>query len=385
MYLLADRRVYEAGPGQTTFYYDLNGVGTMAPGPSNVYNTPGISESGAMYLPGKILRAGGNDPAVANTSIIDMNAATPTWQKIQSMAFPRRRLNIVLLADGTVMAVGGTRASDDATQAVLEGEIWDPDTKQWTVVAAMTEARMYHSTALLLPDGRVVAAGGEASGRLHAEIYSPPYLFKGPRPVINAAPSAVSYGDSITISTDSTDIVSVALLRPSAVTHAINMNQLYVPLTFTQGTGQVVATAPAGPNLTPPGSSILVIKNSAGVPSVATWVQLAANVSPASVTGMVTNSTHLGIEGATVTYNNVSVVTNASGVYTFDNVPAGTHDFTATGSGFGAVTKSLHVNPGALASLDFELSAPANILASCRMRLHHRPLWEQLSGISEVP
>ena len=238
MYSLADGRVYEAGPGQTTFYYDLNGVGTMTPGPSNVYNTREFPSQVRCICRGKFFELGGNDPAVANTSIIDMNAATPTWQKIQSMAFPRRRLNIVLLADGTVMAVGGTRASDDATQAVLEGEIWDPDTKLWTVVAAMTEARMYHSTALLLPDGRVVAAGGEASGRLHAEIYSPPYLFKGPRPVINSAPSAVSYGDSITIGTDATDIVSVALLRPSAVTHAINMNQLYVPLSFTQGTGR---------------------------------------------------------------------------------------------------------------------------------------------------
>ena len=145
----------------------------------------------------------------------------------------------------------------------------------------------------------------------------------------------------------------------------------------------MVATAPAGPNLTPTGFYLLVIKNSAGVPSVATWVQLAANVSPASVTGTVTDSTGLAIPGATVTYNNVSVVTNASGVYTFDNVPAGTHDFTASGSGFGAVTKSLHVNPGALATLDFELSAPANIQGVVRdgaVALREQP-WAML----EVP
>ena len=318
-----------------------------------------------MYLPGKIIRAGGNDPAVANTSIIDTNLPNPAWQQVQSMSFPRRRLNIVLLADGSVMAVGGTRASDDVNQAILEGEIWDPETKQWTVVASMVEARMYHSTALLLPDGRVVAAGGEASGRLHAQIYSPPYLFKGTRPVINSAPSAVSYGGEIAISTDAADITSVALLRPSAVTHAINMNQLYVPLSFTQGAGQVVATAPTGANLTPPGFYLLVIKNSTGVPSVATWIQLAADVSAGSVTGSVTDS-GVGISGASVAYNGTSVVTGLDGVYTFASVPAGTHDFTASSSGFGAVTKTVNVAPGGLATLDFQLSAPGNIQGTVR-------------------
>ena len=361
MYVMADGRVFEAGPGQTTFFSDLSLPGTLTPGPSNSYGTSGISESATMYLPGKILRAGGGDPAISNTSIIDMNAPTPAWQSVPPMNFPRRRMNLVLLADGSLMAVGGTRASDDATKAVLEGEIWDPDAKQWTVVAPMAEARMYHSAAVLLPDGRVVSAGGEASGRLNAQIYSPPYLFKGPRPVINSAPSAASYGSIVTISTDAADITSVALIRPGAATHALNMNQLYIPLSFTQGTGQLAATTPANANLAPPGFYLLVIKNSANVPSVASWLQLSADVRPGSVTGAVTDSTNGILPGVTITYNGNSVVTNDSGVYTFDNVPAGTHDFTATASGFGAVTKTLHVDAGGLATLDFQLSAPGNI------------------------
>ena len=143
------------------------------------------------------------------------------------------------------MAVGGTRRSDDKAQAVLQGEIWNPDTKTWSEVSSMAEARMYHSTALTLPDGRVVTAGGEAEGRLRAQIYSPPYLFKGPRPTITSSPATASYGAGFTVGTDSADIAKVALLRPSGVTHAIDMNQRYVPLSFTKSGTSLNVTAPA--------------------------------------------------------------------------------------------------------------------------------------------
>ena len=74
-------------------------------------------------------------------------------------------------------------AADDlgdgiTTGAVYEAEIWNPATEQWTVVPRMANDRMYHSSAMLLPDGRVLTAGGENFGRMNAQIYSPPYLFK---------------------------------------------------------------------------------------------------------------------------------------------------------------------------------------------------------------
>ena len=86
------------------------------------------------------------------------------------------------------MAIGGTGQSDSEAAAVLQGEIWNPTTEAWTTVASMGEARMYHSSAVLLPDGRVVVGGGEASGRLRAQVYSPPYLFNGSRPTILVSP-----------------------------------------------------------------------------------------------------------------------------------------------------------------------------------------------------
>src|SRR4029077_12722126 len=99
---------------------------------------------------------GGGAPPPNPAPRIGKNAASPTWQSVATMNFPRRRMNLTILADGTAIALGGTRASDDANQAVLEAEIWNGTT--WTTVAAMAEARMYHSSAVLLDDGRVLIA-----------------------------------------------------------------------------------------------------------------------------------------------------------------------------------------------------------------------------------
>src|SRR4030095_5182561 len=128
-----------------------------------------------------------------------------------------------------------------STTGVLQSEMWDPDTETWSQLSPMQNPRMYHSTALLLPDGRVLVAGG---GRLSpavdyptAEIYSPPYLFKGARPTITSAPASAVYGANMTVNTsDAASINSVSLVRLSSVTHAINTDQRYIPLTFTRNT-----------------------------------------------------------------------------------------------------------------------------------------------------
>jgi PKD repeat protein len=280
MYVLPNGRVYEAGTGTATASFDPSGGGSWSPGPAARFGSSAYSESGAMYAPGKILRAGGGDPAMNRTQVIDMNAADPQWEETAPMASPRRRMNTPVLADGSVMAVGGTQQADDATQAVLEGEIWSPTTKQWTRVASMTEARMYHSTALLLPDGRVVTAGGESTGRLHAQIYSPPYLFKGPRPTITASPGEAAYGGTFTVATDTTDVAKVAIIRPSGVTHAIDMNQRYVPLSYSASGTRLTVDAPANANYAPPGYYMLVVVDSKGVPSVAKWVHFGGATPP---------------------------------------------------------------------------------------------------------
>jgi hypothetical protein len=274
MYQLPNGKVYEAGTKDSTYYFGVSGSGSLTSGPRAPFSTSGYSESTAMY-DGKILRAGGGDPAKTQAAVIDTKAPAPAWHLVESMAYPRRRMNLPILADGTVMAVGGTRTSDNVADAVLQGEIFDPATEQWSTVASMTEARMYHSTALLLPDGRVLTAGGEASGRLHAQIYSPPYLFRGPRPTISSSPEVATYGGSFQVGTPDADrIGTVALIRPSAVTHALDMNQRYVSLSFTAGSGALQVTAPADGGTAPPGYYMLVIEDTSGIPSVAAWVRI---------------------------------------------------------------------------------------------------------------
>jgi hypothetical protein len=168
---------------------------------------------------------------------------------------------------------------------VYAAELWNPATGQWSTLSSMQVTRQYHSTALLLPDGRVLSAGGGICGTCdsvgylnkNAEIFSPPYLFAkdgsgslAPRPTVTAVPGTVTEGSQFTVATpDAASITKVALVKLGAVTHSNNMDQRYVPLSFTAATGTLTVTAPTSINIAPPGYYMLFIINSAGVPSVA--------------------------------------------------------------------------------------------------------------------
>jgi hypothetical protein len=199
------------------------------------------------------------------------------------MAFPRAFHNTTLLPDGTVLVTGGGTALDgyDVTKAVMRAELWSPASESWRTLSSASIPRLYHSTALLLPDGRVLTAGsgddGPAVDQTQAEIFSPPYLFKGARPTIGSAPDLVQYGAPFSVSTpDAASIASVALIRPGAVTHAFDQDQRFLSLGFTAGGGSLTIQPPANANLAPPGYYMLFLVNSAGVPSIASFVQLPA-------------------------------------------------------------------------------------------------------------
>jgi hypothetical protein len=240
-----------------------------------------------MYDPGKVLVMGGGGGGgglpTASAEIIDLGAASPAWQWTGSMAYPRRQHNATLLADGKVLVTGGTSSGgfNNGTEAVFAAELWDPASGKWTALNPMQVKRLYHSSAVLLPDARVLSAGGgrpagvAAGDNENAEIFSPPYLFNGPRPVLQSVPASVSYGQAFTVQTpDAASISQVTWVRLSAASHGINMNQRFNRLPFTVGTGAVTVTAPTSPNLAPPGHYMLFIINAAGVPSVAKIVQI---------------------------------------------------------------------------------------------------------------
>lgn len=244
----------------------------------------------AMFLQDKILKVGESvdpdDPrqsaSTNNAYVLDLTVANPVWTATSPMNFPRTYTTLTILPDGTVLATGGgtTTAALDVADAVLPAELWNPATGTWTVMAAMSAPRLYHSEALLLPDGRVIAMGGgrfnngnAPTDQFSAEFYSPPYLFAGTRPTIFSAPAALTYGTNFTVGTpNAAAIGSVALLRLGAVTHDINMGQRYVPLSFTAGAGALTVTAPANANLAPPGYYMLFILDTNKIPSVAAIV-----------------------------------------------------------------------------------------------------------------
>ncbi len=294
-----------------TWSLDVSGGGawTALPG---VLKPNGLCDyaPSVLYDVDKVLFVGGGNPPTANADTIDLSQAHLGWQATSPMNFPRRQHNATILPDGTVLVTGGTRGGGDPGtaeafndldpgQPVHIAELWDPKTGQWTELAAENTDRCYHATAVLLPDGRVLSAGsGEfllnettpqqvendpQDSHTDAQLFSPPYLFKGPQPVITSAPDSLNYGETFQIGTaQPEEIATTSLIRLSSVTHSFNANQRINFLVPQVAGGNLTATAPPNANVCPPGHYLLFILNSQGVPSVAKIVQISAPAAPAA-------------------------------------------------------------------------------------------------------
>jgi len=287
VYVLPDGRVLVPGTGEAPIGSEV--LDLSVPAWSGVGGSVVDGGSAAMYLPDEILKEGTTvdpdnptQPSVAAAYVLDMTQTTPTWRPVTSMTFPRTYHNTTLLPDGTVLVTGGgtTTGATDTAHAVLPAEVWSPTTQTWTTLASMSAPRLYHSEGLLLPDGRVLISGSgrfvdspQPTDQYSAEFFSPPYLFKGPRPSITSAPSQLSYGHNFTVRTPHAGrIATVSLIRYGSVTHCTNMGQRYLPLSFSAGTRSLTVRAPANANLAPPGNYLLFLVNTNGVPSVAATV-----------------------------------------------------------------------------------------------------------------
>ena len=291
-----DGRAFYSGPDQTLRALDTSGTGT--------WQTFGTRDSinrdyggHALFDIGKMLVAGGG-PSSKDARVVDLNGPTPVVSATAPMAFGRRQHNLTVLADGSVLATGGNSSGAglvDLNAGVYPAEQWSPATGQWRRLAPMQITRQYHSTALLLADGRVLSSGGGICGTCdqvgylakNAEIFSPPYLFQAdgtlaPRPAIEAVPAAATYAVPIEITTaNPASISKVALVRLGAVTHSDNMEQRYVPFSFTAGATSITATTPLNANIAPPGPYMLFILDGNGVPSVARMVSIQNDSPPA--------------------------------------------------------------------------------------------------------
>ncbi len=287
IYQLPDGRVLETGASEQPTLTQSLDMATLQWTTIDARALDGASVTS--YAPGKFLKAGtasdggfsGQSAKTAYT--LDMNQPNPTWQPTASMAFARSFVNLTTLPDGNVLATGGgtDRSGQNEANAVKPAELWHPSTGTWTTVASLTAPRLYHSEALLLPDGRIfVSGGGGDAGVTNQEnyqIYSPPYLFKGARPTITAAPSTVQYNSTAFVQTpDAAGIASVSLVRTGSITHGFDQNTRTIPLNFTQTSGGLNVQLPVNGNAAPPGYYMLFIVNGAGVPSVASMMRFPA-------------------------------------------------------------------------------------------------------------
>jgi hypothetical protein len=247
----------------------------------------------------KVMIFGGANPSTATTEIIDLSVASPTWVYGPSMSQPRIEMNATLLPNGKVLALGGSLNDEDTATASLNADLYDPNSNTFSSAGTEAFERLYHSISLLMPDGTVVVAGGNPTRGTyepHMEIYSPAYLFNSDgslatRPTITSLSSSqIGYGGAFTVNTpDAANISSVVVMRNGAVTHAFNMDQRHVGLSFTKGSGVLNVTAPANGNLAPPGYYMLFILNAAGVPSVAAMVQISSTPGDIPPTGTITS------------------------------------------------------------------------------------------------
>jgi hypothetical protein len=275
MFVGPDGRVFYAGAQQQSRFLDVRGTGSWTNGPLRKFGGRSYG-SAVMYEPGKILYVGGNNPPTNTAEIIDLNQPSPQWTFTGSLAYARWNLNATVLPTGEVLVTSGVSGDrSNPALAVHAAELWNPVTGSWTTLASSAALlRGYHSTSLLLPDGRVLHGGGGGGGgtidNLNYELYSPPYLFRGARPIVTGAtPAAVAYSQTLFLETrDAASIAKVTLIRFGSVTHAFDQGQRLVPLSFSQVAGGLSVTLPASRTTAPPGPYMLFLVNGNGVPSV---------------------------------------------------------------------------------------------------------------------
>jgi galactose oxidase len=300
-------KIFYAGERIKSRYLDVDatttsgrGKWTSSSGFSHVYGFNRDYGSAVMYDAGKVLYVGGGgdlgwstqDPKTstptATAEVINLNLTGPRWVSTGSMHHRRRHLNATLLPDGQVLVTGGTSGGgfNDLTSAVHAAEVWNPSTGVWTELAGNIIDRAYHSVSLLMPDGTVLhGASGDANNpathkpfprQANHELFRPPYLFRGVRPVISSlSKGRVSYGESFVVSTAyAAQVTGVRWIRLGSVTHAFDAGQRANSLKFSIGSGKVTVTAPASGRLAPPGYYLVFLLNRNGVPSVGQMIRV---------------------------------------------------------------------------------------------------------------
>jgi hypothetical protein len=304
MILMQDGRLFYTGshvfgnglPGTGASIYNY-GANTITP-VSGLQNKDQRDQSMSVLLPPaqdqRVLTLGGgnidsNPDANRLTDLIDLKQAAPAYQPgpllptgtltggvAETSTQGKMYVSAVLLPDGKVFETGG--GLHNRADPVYEASMFDPGTNTFTAgMATDPVPRTYHSSAFLLPDGRVMSVGdnpGNGTFDMRISVYSPPYLFQGARPqILSVANNQWAYGSTNQITVDGA-ILKASLIRPEAVTHSSDPNQRYVDLPMTVNGNTIGLNLTSNPNLAPPGWYMLYVVGTDGVPSVAQWVHV---------------------------------------------------------------------------------------------------------------
>ncbi|BCW79724.1 galactose oxidase early set domain-containing protein [Arthrobacter sp. NicSoilC5] len=288
MYLLSDGRMFYAGAH--TFGNGLPGTGASLYDwkSAQIWDVSGLRQKDLRDQAGSVLVGpaqdqrvmivgGGNTEtnadAISLVDIIDLKQANPVYVPGPDLPGPGKAyVNVLNLPDRTVLAADG--AQHNRSDNVLTAAIYQPSTNSWLSIGPDPVGRNYHSSAILLPDGRVAVLGTnplDNSFDFRISVYSPPYMFNGTRPTVTAAPGSATYGQQISLQTTGT-IKAAQLMSPMSATHQTDTNARLVDLPMTISGGTVNATIPNNPNMLPPGPYMLTVLDANNLPSIAKWV-----------------------------------------------------------------------------------------------------------------
>ena len=296
-FLLPSGQMLEAGPSADSSFqlnpatWNWSGLPRMMS--DHYYLGTGASYTDASVTPNRqlVMVAGGynynpplvNAPVAVNEWLDGFNPAMG-WRPYPQFQTARHNHNTVMLPDGAMLTVGGNRGVYGYEEPELSAELYskpagDP-TGTWNKVAPHTIQAAYHSTAILLPDATVLLSQDDmdssaaAAFQHKAQVYSPPYLFRGAQPVITSAPASARYGQSFNVLTNRSAMAGAVLVAPAATTHGNDMHQRVIKLQAQQLSNGLNVAVPASSALVPPGHYMLFVLDSAGIPSVARFVHI---------------------------------------------------------------------------------------------------------------
>jgi hypothetical protein len=199
----------------------------------------------------------------------------------------RSRASTIMLPDEKILVLGGYKeGTTDPTPVNAWGQValvdqYDPAVDSWRRLAPMSMAREYHAMPILVPDGRVFIVGGEGQPGNEppasvVEAFSPPYLFRGPRPIVGELSTrSLSRGASFSFDVAHTNAPTrIVLMGAVASTHFMDSgNGRYLELAFDQAGRTITATVPSDPNHAVYGWYILIAMVD-DIPSVGTMVPI---------------------------------------------------------------------------------------------------------------